>query len=218
MKLFATVLFAAAIAHAQQQGQNQGPNLSEGSNAVSNPNVNNGDQFQGSFVDSSRSGGNVVGPDGKVGSSFNHQASNSAILDSNFVNPSENSLSGNKGDTANGEGNSIGDIIAGLPAFPTPVLAQLQGSTGRGPNVAAEPNVVADPIRNLGVQSQGSRFEASKGGANAISGMAVGAFNNKPVNEAELNNNIANPSESNVASRVGSTANRLLKNVRGGVH
>ncbi|KAJ2389189.1 hypothetical protein GGI23_005888 [Coemansia sp. RSA 2559] len=117
MKLFATVLFAAAIAHAQQQGQNQGPNLSEGSNAVSNPNVNNGDQFQGSFVDSSRSGGNVVGPDGKVGSSFNHQASNSAILDSNFVNPSENSLSGNKGDTANGEGNSIGDIIAGLPAF-----------------------------------------------------------------------------------------------------
>ncbi|KAJ1662575.1 hypothetical protein IW140_005285 [Coemansia sp. RSA 1813] len=114
MKLFTTVIFAAAVALAQQQGSNQGPNLSEGSNAVSNPNENNGVQFQGSLVDGSQSGGNVIGHGGEVGNSFNHQAENQAILDSNFVNPSKNDISGNRGDTANGAGNNIGDILAGL--------------------------------------------------------------------------------------------------------
>ncbi|KAJ1662572.1 hypothetical protein EV178_005772 [Coemansia sp. RSA 1646] len=116
MKFFVTVLVAATAVLAQQQDSNQGPNLSNGPSAVSNPNINNGEQFQGSFVDGSRSGGNQVGPGGSVDGSFNHQASNSAIMDSNFVNPSQNSLSGNKGDTANGEGNSIGDVF-GAGAF-----------------------------------------------------------------------------------------------------
>ncbi|KAJ2852779.1 hypothetical protein GGI22_005145, partial [Coemansia erecta] len=109
MKFFITAIIAAAAVLAQQQDQNQGPNLSDGPSAVSNPNINNGDQFQGSFVDGSTSGRNQIS--GAVDGSFNHQASNSDIQDSNFVNPSQNSLSGNKGNTANGEGNSIGDIF-----------------------------------------------------------------------------------------------------------
>ncbi|KAJ1896567.1 hypothetical protein LPJ81_004713 [Coemansia sp. IMI 209127] len=109
MKFFAALLVAATAVLAQQQEGNQGPNLSEGPSAVSNPNVNNGNQFQGSFVDSSESGGNQIS--GEVGNSFNHQASNSAIMDSNFINPSKSSVSGNVGDTANGEGNSIGDFF-----------------------------------------------------------------------------------------------------------
>ncbi|KAJ1662576.1 hypothetical protein IW140_005284 [Coemansia sp. RSA 1813] len=109
MKFFAALVVAATAVLAQQQEGNQGPNLSEGPSAVSNPNVNNGFQAQGSFFDGSQSGGNQIS--GQVGSSFNHQASNSAILDSNFINPSKSSVSGNVGDTANGEGNSIGDFF-----------------------------------------------------------------------------------------------------------
>ncbi|KAJ2559358.1 hypothetical protein EV175_000387 [Coemansia sp. RSA 1933] len=110
MKFSATLLLAAATAVlAQQQDSNQGPNLSNGPSAVTNPNVNNGFQAQGSFFDGSSSGGNHIA--GAVDGSFNHQASNNDIQDSNFINPSENSVSGNKGDTANGEGNAIGDIF-----------------------------------------------------------------------------------------------------------
>ncbi|KAJ2508033.1 hypothetical protein GGI11_006193 [Coemansia sp. RSA 2049] len=109
MKFIAALVVAATAVLAQQQEGNQGPNLSEGPSAVSNPNVNNGWQAQGSFFDSSESGGNQIS--GEVGNSFNHQASNSAIMDSNFINPSKSSVSGNTGDTANGEGNSIGDFF-----------------------------------------------------------------------------------------------------------
>ncbi|KAJ2402272.1 hypothetical protein GGI23_000834 [Coemansia sp. RSA 2559] len=112
MKFFATLLIAATAVLAQQQESNQGPNASSGSNAVSNPNENNGFQAQGSFFDGSQSGDNVI--DGQVGESFNHGASNQAILDSNFVNPSQNSVSGNKGDSANGEANNIGDFVQDL--------------------------------------------------------------------------------------------------------
>ncbi|KAJ2508032.1 hypothetical protein GGI11_006192 [Coemansia sp. RSA 2049] len=128
MKLYTAIfLLAAAVAYAQQQDSNQGPNLSEGSNAVSNPNENNGWQAQGSFFDGSQSGANNIGPHGSVKDSFNHQAENQAILDSNFVNPSKFDITGNKGDTANGQNNKLGDIFAaaGLPpppAGPHPVV------------------------------------------------------------------------------------------------
>ncbi|KAI9499830.1 hypothetical protein GGI25_005572 [Coemansia spiralis] len=115
MKFFAALVVAATAVLAQQQEGNQGPNISEGPSAVSNPNVNNGFQAQGSFLDSSSSGGNKIS--GEVGGSFNHEASNSAILDSNFINPSQSSVSGNKGNTANGEGNHIGDLFEGLGGF-----------------------------------------------------------------------------------------------------
>ncbi|KAJ1667597.1 hypothetical protein IW140_002176 [Coemansia sp. RSA 1813] len=112
MKFFATLLIAATAVLAQQQEGNQGPNAATGPNAVSNPNVNSGFQAQGSFFDGSKSGGNVI--DGQVGESFNHGASNSGIQDSNFVNPSKNSVSGNHGDTANGADNQIGDFVQDL--------------------------------------------------------------------------------------------------------
>ncbi|KAJ1989893.1 hypothetical protein GGI25_000001 [Coemansia spiralis] len=115
MKLFATLILAATAVLAQVQEGNQGPNLSEGPAAVSNPNINNGEQLQGSFADSSSSGQNVI--DGRVGNSFNHKAANEAILDSNFVNPSKSSISGNVGDTANGADNMIGDIFHGADGF-----------------------------------------------------------------------------------------------------
>ncbi|KAJ2657987.1 hypothetical protein IWW48_004245 [Coemansia sp. RSA 1200] len=111
MKFFVTILVAATAVLAQQQEGNQGPNLSNGPSAVDNANINSGWQAQGSFFDGSKSGENQIS--GHVDGSFNHQASNSAIQDSNFVNPSESTLTGNTGDSANGHGNNIGDFIAG---------------------------------------------------------------------------------------------------------
>ncbi|KAJ2850987.1 hypothetical protein GGI22_005317 [Coemansia erecta] len=60
MKYIAALLVAATAVVAQQQESNQGPNISTGSNAISNPNVNNGFQAQGSFIDGSDSGGNTI--------------------------------------------------------------------------------------------------------------------------------------------------------------
>ncbi|KAJ2495701.1 hypothetical protein GGI11_008351 [Coemansia sp. RSA 2049] len=111
MKFFVTILVAATAVLAQQQEGNQGPNLSNGPSAVDNANINSGWQAQGSFFDGSKSGENLI--TGHVDGSFNHQASNSAIQDSNFVNPSESTLTGNTGDSANGHANNIGDFIAG---------------------------------------------------------------------------------------------------------
>ncbi|KAJ2537487.1 hypothetical protein EV175_006707, partial [Coemansia sp. RSA 1933] len=133
MKFFLTALFAVATVLAQEQEGNQGPNLSNGPSAVSNPNVNNGWQAQGSFFDGSTSGGNQI--NGAVDGSFNHQASNSDIQDSNFINPSKSSVSGNVGDTANGEGNTIGDFF-GAGGF----IRRQAGQVGVG-NVGAQQGV-----------------------------------------------------------------------------
>ncbi|KAJ2506879.1 hypothetical protein GGI11_006526 [Coemansia sp. RSA 2049] len=116
MKFFATLFIGAAAVLAQQQENNQGPNASTGPNAVSNPNVNNGFQAQGSLFDGSVSGGNAI--DGIADGSFNHGASNEAVLDSNFVNPSENKISGNRGETANGANNQLGDFVQGFGGRP----------------------------------------------------------------------------------------------------
>ncbi|KAJ2559357.1 hypothetical protein EV175_000386 [Coemansia sp. RSA 1933] len=159
MKFFATLLIAAAtVVLAQQQEGNQGPNASSGSNAVTNPNENNGFQAQGSFFDGSTSGGNDI--TGAVDGSFNHGANNNDIQDSNFVNPSKNSISGNQGDTANGEANNIGDFVQdfgfdrafrrrdtilnegrfGHPGFAVPVTEEV---------VAVRPHVVAPAVGHV---------------------------------------------------------------------
>ncbi|KAJ1986326.1 hypothetical protein GGI26_004185 [Coemansia sp. RSA 1358] len=63
MKLITALLLAATAVLAQVQEDNQGPKISSGSSSVSNPNINNGVQLQGSFVDSSSSGQNAISND-----------------------------------------------------------------------------------------------------------------------------------------------------------
>ncbi|KAJ2803534.1 hypothetical protein H4R20_002855 [Coemansia guatemalensis] len=113
MQIFATLLVAASAVLAQQIGSEQGPDVASGPSAVSNPNVNNGQQFQNSLVSSGSKGGNVF--EDLVGNTFIDTTSNVGISDNNFVNPSTTSVSGNTGATTNGEGNHIGDFIGGLP-------------------------------------------------------------------------------------------------------
>ncbi|KAJ2559359.1 hypothetical protein EV175_000388, partial [Coemansia sp. RSA 1933] len=60
MKIFATILIGVTAVLAQQQESNTGPNVSNGPNAISNPNINNGFQAQGSFIDGSDSGSNFL--------------------------------------------------------------------------------------------------------------------------------------------------------------
>ncbi|PIA14136.1 hypothetical protein COEREDRAFT_82961 [Coemansia reversa NRRL 1564] len=115
MKFFATLVLAATAVVAQQIGSDSGPTVADGPSAVSNPNINNGQQAQNSLVDGSNKGGNVF--QGLTGNTFSDSVSNLGISDNNFVNPSQTSVSGNKGDTANGEGNHIGDFIQAATGF-----------------------------------------------------------------------------------------------------
>ncbi|KAJ2714038.1 hypothetical protein H4R19_001936 [Coemansia spiralis] len=113
MQLFATLLVAASAVMAQQIGSDQGSTVSGGPAAVSNPNVNNGQQFQNSLVDAGSKGGNVF--EGLTGNTFVDSASNVGMMDNNMINPSRTSVQGNTGSTANGEGNFIGDLLQGIP-------------------------------------------------------------------------------------------------------
>ncbi|KAJ2077577.1 hypothetical protein H4R24_005049 [Coemansia sp. RSA 988] len=113
MQIFATLLVAASAVLAQQIGSDQGPNVASGPSAVSNPNVNNGQQLQNSLVSSGSKGGNVF--EDLVGNTFIDTTSNVGISDNNFVNPSTTTVSGNSGATTNGEGNHIGDFVSGIP-------------------------------------------------------------------------------------------------------
>ncbi|KAJ2001434.1 hypothetical protein H4R26_004137 [Coemansia thaxteri] len=114
MQIFATLVVAATAVLAQQIGSEQGPSVSSGEVALSNPNVNNGWQSQNSLINNGQDGGNVF--HGLQGNTFNTGFSNSAISDSNFINPSQSHVAGNSGATTNGQGNFIGDFFAGGPA------------------------------------------------------------------------------------------------------
>lgn len=112
MKTFAILATLSAAAIAQQVGSESGAKLSDGPSAVSNPNVNNGWQSQNSLFNSGSDGGNVFHD--LHGNKFSSKLSNSAVNDNNFVNPSQSHVMGNKGDTTNGEGNHIGDVLDGV--------------------------------------------------------------------------------------------------------
>ncbi|KAJ1768786.1 hypothetical protein EV179_004768 [Coemansia sp. RSA 487] len=105
-------------------------------------------------------------------------------------------------------------LFVGILIVATTALAQLQGSN-RGPNLATGPRIVSNPNLNLGLQAEGSHFDSGFNGANLIGGRVVGAFDNRPANQADINNNIASPSESRLAGNVGTSANGLLNNVKG---
>ncbi|KAJ2077579.1 hypothetical protein H4R24_005051 [Coemansia sp. RSA 988] len=110
MKFFATLALVASVAVAQQVGSDSGPTVADGPSAVSNPNINNGQQAQNSLVDGSNKGGNTFS--GLKGNTFTNSASNFGMSDNNVVNPSQTVVSGNTGPSANGEDNQIGDILA----------------------------------------------------------------------------------------------------------
>ncbi|KAJ2699442.1 hypothetical protein FB645_005323 [Coemansia sp. IMI 203386] len=110
MKFFAAVLVAATTVIAQQIGSEEGPAVSSGPAAVSNPNVNNGWQAQNSLFNSGSDGGNIF--ENLAGNSFSKSIGNTATNDNNFINPSQTRVAGNTGSTTNGEGNHIGDVFS----------------------------------------------------------------------------------------------------------
>ncbi|KAJ2355315.1 hypothetical protein IWW50_000673 [Coemansia erecta] len=109
MQIFATLLVAATAVIAQQVGSDQGPTVASGPSAVSNPNVNNGEQFTNSLLSTGNEGHNIF--EGLEGNSFSNVKSNTGMSDNNFVNPSTSHVQGNTGATANGEHNNIGDFF-----------------------------------------------------------------------------------------------------------
>ncbi|KAJ2723483.1 hypothetical protein GGI07_002607 [Coemansia sp. Benny D115] len=115
MQIYATLLVAASVVLGQQIGSDGGPAVSNGENAISNPNVNNGWQSQNSLFNTGDSGSNVFS--GLKDNTFNSAVSNSATNDNNFVNPSQSHVTGNNGATTNGEANHIGDVFTGGHGF-----------------------------------------------------------------------------------------------------
>ncbi|KAI8321118.1 hypothetical protein GQ54DRAFT_262366 [Martensiomyces pterosporus] len=109
----ATLLFIASAVLAQEVGFTGGDSVSGGPSAISNLNVNNGWQsdsslFAGSGSGATGAGGNTF--NNVIGSSFSTVNSNSANKDNIVINPSEISVSGNDGWTANGDGNHLGPV------------------------------------------------------------------------------------------------------------
>ncbi|KAJ2780611.1 hypothetical protein H4R18_003367 [Coemansia javaensis] len=110
MQIFATLVIAATAAFAQQIGSDQGPTVASGPSAVDNPNVNNGQQFTNSVVDTSSKGGNVF--EGLTGNTFTDSISNFGASDNNVINPQQTHVQGNSGPTANGQDNFLGNFFA----------------------------------------------------------------------------------------------------------
>ncbi|KAJ1799719.1 hypothetical protein LPJ59_001631 [Coemansia sp. RSA 2399] len=112
MRTVSALLIAASAVVAQEVGFTGGASLSDGTNAISNPNVNNGMQWDSSLVAGAGSGSSA-GPttfNDIVGSSFTNVNSNAAIKDNLVNNPSFNHVKGNDGWTANGDSNSMGPV------------------------------------------------------------------------------------------------------------
>ncbi|KAJ2812342.1 hypothetical protein H4S07_001464 [Coemansia furcata] len=109
MRTYTALAFAASAALAQEIGFSGAPSISSGSNAISNPNINNGWQSDSSLFSSGGSGtpntfSNVAG------SSFTNVNSNAAFKDNLVNNPSSTFVKGNDGWTANGNQNAMGPV------------------------------------------------------------------------------------------------------------
>ncbi|KAJ2555306.1 hypothetical protein EV175_002302 [Coemansia sp. RSA 1933] len=112
MRTVSALLVAASTVIAQEVGFTGGASLSDGTNAISNPNVNNGMQWDSSLVSGGDSGSSA-GPttfNDIVGSSFTNVNSNAAMKDNLINNPSFSHVKGNDGWTANGDSNSMGPV------------------------------------------------------------------------------------------------------------
>ncbi|KAJ2615183.1 hypothetical protein H4S08_001366 [Coemansia sp. RSA 1365] len=110
MRTFATIILASSAVLAQEVGFSDGPSIVSGSNAVSNPNVNNGWQSDSSLFASGGQGGSSDVFNNVFGSSFTNVNSNSAIKDNIVNNPSAAFVKGNDGWTANGDANALGPV------------------------------------------------------------------------------------------------------------
>ncbi|KAJ1857860.1 hypothetical protein GGF49_001689 [Coemansia sp. RSA 1853] len=121
--VLAQVLAATAMAHPailKRDGQEieaeVGDSVSGGPAAVSNPNVNNGNQVDSSLV---TTGGSDAGDfiNNAFGNSITHINSNSANKDNIVINPTTVTSNGNGGPTANGDANNLGDTQNVFPGF-----------------------------------------------------------------------------------------------------
>ncbi|KAJ2084386.1 hypothetical protein H4R24_000016 [Coemansia sp. RSA 988] len=110
MRTFATILLASSAVLAQEVGFSDGPSVVSGSNAVSNPNVNNGWQSDSSLFAGGGQGGASDVFNNVVGSAFTNVNSNTAIKDNLVNNPSSALVKGNDGWTANGDANALGPV------------------------------------------------------------------------------------------------------------
>ncbi|KAJ2803905.1 hypothetical protein H4R20_002708 [Coemansia guatemalensis] len=117
MRVFAALTFALSVALAQQGGILDGPKLALGDSTVANPNFNSGVQADSSLI--SGKGGSGDRLNNVADSTFANLNVNGVLKDDIVNNPSFDSVSGNGGWTANGNGDSVGSpgITGALAPF-----------------------------------------------------------------------------------------------------
>ncbi|KAJ2834058.1 hypothetical protein J3B01_004145 [Coemansia erecta] len=108
MRTFTAIIFASSAVLAQEIGFSGGADVVSGSNAISNPNVNNGWQADSSLFASEGTGASTF--NNVAGSSFTSVNANTASKDNILNNPSLTSVKGNSGWTANGDANALGPV------------------------------------------------------------------------------------------------------------
>ncbi|KAJ2713510.1 hypothetical protein H4R19_002213 [Coemansia spiralis] len=103
-----SALAAPALLRRQDIAAASGDSVSGGPAAVSNPNVNNGEQTDSSLIVSGgASDGDFI--NNAFGNSITHVNSNQANKGNLVINPSFTTSDGNSGATANGNQNHLGD-------------------------------------------------------------------------------------------------------------
>ncbi|KAJ2157896.1 hypothetical protein GGF46_004182 [Coemansia sp. RSA 552] len=120
MRFFVVLSSVAAFAAAQEIGVSGGDSVVAGTNAIDNPNVNNGVQADASLFAGGNSGGANIFHD-VVGSQFLNANLNAAVQDNLANNVGVFHVGGNSGWTANGDANALGPVSNALPVYKAPV-------------------------------------------------------------------------------------------------
>ncbi|KAJ2868742.1 hypothetical protein FB639_004826, partial [Coemansia asiatica] len=143
----------------QEMFNSSGASVSGGSSAVSNPNINNGEQIDSSLIvggqaagagleaqapEDAAAGGNVFA--NVMGTSFTEVNSNSANKDNIVVNAHLTTINGDEGETINGQANNIGDSQRVAALVRRDILRKRDVVFNNGGAVSVAPMVAFGPV------------------------------------------------------------------------
>ncbi|KAJ2908381.1 hypothetical protein GGI21_002943, partial [Coemansia aciculifera] len=165
-----------------------------GPTALSHPNVNNGEQVEGSVEDSTSLNGAVIS--NAMGNTLTKVTQNTNVHDNEILNPNVNSASNTEGDVVVGNGNQV------FPgnAHGHSIVFKRQVPGGRMVNA---PVALDNPMVNNGASTEGSlRADTSANGATVVNpvGNDLTQVNN---NEETQGNVFENPNWNQISGNNG---------------
>ncbi|KAJ2747167.1 hypothetical protein GGI20_000781 [Coemansia sp. BCRC 34301] len=157
MRTFSLISLLAACALAAPLTLRQLPGSSvNGPTALSHPNVNNGEQVEGSVEDETSLNGAVIS--NAMGNDLTKITQNTNLHDNTILNPNINSASNTEGDVVVGNGNQV---FPGNPHTGN-IVFRRQG-------VVNAPAAVSNPLVNNGASTEGSlKVDSTANGAQVV--------------------------------------------------